>query len=90
MILCSLRHVSRGSQTVSKECLGCDGLPVNMTTIITPYGSGVSLHDEIISQAPVLNNRSEEEQTCNGITKSREQTLSVCNQNRVSESRPRF
>ena len=89
-MLCSLRHVPRGSQTVTEKCLGREGLPVNMALIITPYGSGVSLYDGIISQAPVVNDRSEEEQTCNGITKSREQTLSVCNQNRVSESRFRF
>ena len=59
-MLCSLRHAPRVSQTVCEKCLERDGLPVNMAMIITPCGSGVSLYDEIISQTPVFNDRSEE------------------------------
>ena len=89
-MLCSLRHVPRGSQTVSVKCLSCEGLPVNMAMIITPYRSSVSLYDEIASQTPVANEKSGEEQTWKGITKSRVQTLSVCSQHRVRECRSRF
>lgn len=89
-MLCSLRHGLRGPQTVSVKCLGREGLPVNMATVITPSGSAGSLYDKIASQAPVVDDRPEEDHAWKGIHKSRVQTISVCNKNRVEESRSRL